>query len=1707
MASTVEIFFSYSHKDEALREELEKQLSLLKRQGFIMGWHDRRIIAGQEWEGEIDTHLNTAQIILLLISPDFMASDYCYDREMQRAMERHEAGEAYVIPIILRPVDWHGAPFGKLQALPKNGKPVTRWSNHDEAFLDVTKGIRAAVENFQANSNTIQYPLLSHRMNSPSSLKEDVTRWRTDTFGKLKASSFPVPFQAPSLSDQYVERQTVLTQLKNILLPLDGGQLHITRAALHGIGGVGKSVIASAFAHDEDVQRQFPDGVLWVTLGQKPDIPQRLSDWGRALHDPQTTSTGYSGEQTGTSQLRTMLKDKACLLIIDDAWESDHVKKAFLVGGPRCLLLVTTRKREIAEEIGAKRIELQKMSQREALALMEKWTGEITTTDMATANWLSNEVGYLPLALELIGAQVSKLQSWAEYRQRWEKQKLNALKRGRRAKGKEDNLQDSFELSLAVWSSDDRERYLQLGAFPEKAHFPANAAAALWRCDEIDASELLLDFAGQAMLTQQKSDGMFYYTFHDLLFDFVTDRLGENGATDANISLVEGYRNQCADGWKTGPNDGYFFEHLAYHLAKASRTHELYGLIDKPWMDAKFERTYSHRSFTEDVALTIKVASSEELPNLVQVVRGSLIYTTLGSLATNVPPEVLGVLAKLGQVRRALGIAALIQDAILQSSAYILITDAFLEHGEVEEARIVLGHALTAVEAIDIGWEEAIGSNLSKVAQRLSRVEEEVGLERALELAEATGKGMDKVNVLSAMARALALEGNKVRATDVANRALVVAEAMGDDVTKAAALSKVAQALAEAGEKERSGEVADYALAVAEKMDDEMAKAVVLSELARDLIQTGDKVRAVDVAKRAMVAVETIREIDRLDVLHRLARTLNHSDSLYERAEIADRALAVVEATEEQPSNVSALNSQVQALVQTEVLVEQSMEMRALPQIYQALTQAGELERAADVATRALAVVGAMGDEIRKAQAVENLAQALAQAGNKRIISDVATRALTMVETIAEQNWKAGALVALIQALGLAEDKVGLDRALTIAETVGDESRKGQALCAVVQVLAKAREFDRALAVAENIGDEEARTEAFGEVVHALAQVGEYDRALLVVEAIRHPEQKATALSEVAQALAEITVEKERAINIANRALAAAEAIRKGFSPIGDLNMQVEQTIGEEAVKANALSAVAQALAQKGKFDWALTVAEAVGDTGYDAQRAIAFSMVAYAMAEAGEMERAANAVNRALAVIEVIGDERDRAGVLNEEPQDLVGAEDNDKKAGDADWALAIAKEIRNARVKATILSWVAQVWMHTGRKRRASEVANRALIIVEAIGREKDKAEALAQVAEALAQVEDEVGLKRALALAEGFRNKKHREFALSSVVQVMAEVEEKGRTADFANQEIRFTVHGVEDEKVIALGWIAQALSQTGEIERAVDVANRALTAAEVNWDEQGVKGDVLIRVVPIFAEAKNIIGLNRTLAVAEATRNVEARVSALSTVAYGLIEAEEKKRAIDIVNRALIEAETIEDEEVKVIELSRIVPALIEAEEQERAIDIANRALAIAEAMRKEEGKANALGEAAYALAQVKDEDSLKRILIAAEAIGDQRAKVDALSRIAQAFVEIGDKDGVTDITNRALVAAEAVAEPPDKAIALSKVALALAEGGQQELALRILQAAFVTAHLASRYSVFRVLENGATILADIKQGEMLWKLYEVVQEVEGWWVLQ
>ena len=208
----MKVFISYSHKDKRHWEQLVTHLSLLKREGLLDVWHDRKITGGEEWADEIDNNLEQASIILLLISADFLKSDYCYKKEMGRALAKHHDKVARVIPIIVRPCDWHTSPFAKLQALPQEGKSITKWKNKDEAWTDVAKGIRQVVKELSDQSTFIT---------DKSDPNNSTPTWN-------------VP----------LERNPFFTGRKDTLKKIRKALLSSGRAAFSGLGGIGKTQTA-----------------------------------------------------------------------------------------------------------------------------------------------------------------------------------------------------------------------------------------------------------------------------------------------------------------------------------------------------------------------------------------------------------------------------------------------------------------------------------------------------------------------------------------------------------------------------------------------------------------------------------------------------------------------------------------------------------------------------------------------------------------------------------------------------------------------------------------------------------------------------------------------------------------------------------------------------------------------------------------------------------------------------------------------------------------------------------------------------------------------------------------------------------------------------------------------------------------------------------------------------------------------------------------------------------------------------------------------------------------------------------------------------------------------------------------------------------------------------------------------------------------------
>src|SRR6266699_353602 len=313
------LFYSYAHEDEPLRNDLDKQLSLLKRQGHLSTWYDRNISAGTEWAHQIDTHLDNADLILLLVSADFLASDYCYSIEMERAMQRHEAKAALVIPIILRAVNWEDAPFGKLQALPTGAYPITSWPNRDEAFKDVATGIRKAVMELQ-DKRASRHPPATTTTSSTGPLAPTATLWN-------------VPF---ARNPFFTGRDAILADLGSTLTTTQRAAITQPQA-ISGLGGIGKTqtAIEYAYRYQDDYQ-----AVLWVRSSTREELLSDFIAIASLLHLPEKDAQDQSSAVTAVKAwLET---HRRWLLIFDNADELDPLR-TFLPRGNTGHILLTTR--------------------------------------------------------------------------------------------------------------------------------------------------------------------------------------------------------------------------------------------------------------------------------------------------------------------------------------------------------------------------------------------------------------------------------------------------------------------------------------------------------------------------------------------------------------------------------------------------------------------------------------------------------------------------------------------------------------------------------------------------------------------------------------------------------------------------------------------------------------------------------------------------------------------------------------------------------------------------------------------------------------------------------------------------------------------------------------------------------------------------------------------------------------------------------------------------------------------------------------------------------------------------------------------------------------------------------------------------------------------------------------------------------------------
>ena len=344
---------------------------------------------------------------------------------------------------------------------------------------------------------------------------------------------------------------------------------------LAGMGGSGKSVLAAAAARDPKVREVFPDGRFWLELGSDPPLLQLQASLAAALGD----SRPITDVPQGRARLSRLLAERRCLLVLDNVWDQAHVL-AFAVAGPPCRVLVTTR--DTATVPGATVVPVGQLSPEAATRLLAAWAGLPPGDPPEEAALVARECGYLPLALAVCGALVSAgSHNWSQLLGLLREADLDALPI-RLEDYPHPSLAVALAVSIGTLPPDARDRYLQLAVFHGQGPVPAAALQVLWGLDQQHASALVGDLTHKSLLRAEAGR----ISLHDLQMDYLTRRASDQpGLHDR---LLAAYRDQCPAGWASGPDDGYFYQHLARHLRQAARIPELKALLlDLDWMTAR----------------------------------------------------------------------------------------------------------------------------------------------------------------------------------------------------------------------------------------------------------------------------------------------------------------------------------------------------------------------------------------------------------------------------------------------------------------------------------------------------------------------------------------------------------------------------------------------------------------------------------------------------------------------------------------------------------------------------------------------------------------------------------------------------------------------------------------------------------------------------------------------------------------------------------------------------------------------------------------------------------------------------------------------------------------------------------------------------------------------------------------------------------------
>jgi hypothetical protein len=786
-----DVFLSLNSADYFAATALEERLA---RAGVRPWLAASQLIPGRPWQEAMERALAQSETVAVIIGPQGMGP--WHNEQMRVAIDDAVRQSKGVIPVLLPGAD------------PERINPFLK----RRTWVDFRGGLE--------NEAAFQLLLAGIRGEAPFEVG--------NLFGLAWARRKDFYRQIPCPAN-FVPRPELLAEVRQALLA-DAVALALTSAikidALHGMGGIGKSVMARVLCDDPQVQAAFSDGILWTTLGQTPELIPRLREWVDALGG--TVSEIAPTVDRLKAILADLLRERACLLIVDDAWRKGHAE-VFRVGGPRCRLLLTTRDAAVADDLGAAVHPVPVMTEPEAMELLEEWAkGGLQGAAPDMKGKIVRRLGRLPLAIKLAGAQLQR-QEAGQWLATFDARKLKA----RRVEDVHDSLAATFGLSLDDLAPADRRLYVALAIFREDEPIRVVGIARLWSAlDGRDGEEtcgLLDDLAAQALVVSSQSDGD-AVRIHDLLRDFMAAELGDEGRLAANRALLDAYRaTQEGDGWHTTPDDGYLYEHLAYHLDQmagrdGAAEEEMFGLFTDPsWLHARVAQfRYLYDGYIADLDLAwrradeatrCQIDAGEEPFRLGDCVRYALIRTSVNSLAGNCDSSLVARAVETGTwlVERALSVAKRIPDADRRATVFtaILKTDQ------------LSGEQRWTVEREGLAAAQAIGADMWR-AQALAALAPQLSgelLREGLAAAQAIGADMSRAHVLTVLAPQLSSE--------LLREGLAAAQAIGDDMSRAHVLTALAPQL--------SGELPQEGLAAARAIGDDMSRAHVLTTLAPQL--------------------------------------------------------------------------------------------------------------------------------------------------------------------------------------------------------------------------------------------------------------------------------------------------------------------------------------------------------------------------------------------------------------------------------------------------------------------------------------------------------------------------------------------------------------------------------------------------------------------------------------------------------------------------------------------------------------------------------------------------------------------------------------------------------------------------------------------------------------------------------------------------------